>query len=192
MNEWMNESCVKYLSCTLYLYMLLTIIFSFHCVLQQEAAAAAQNSSIENTSNLAANNQQPPPQQPPNNVSSQPGPGAQSLPQNNQQQSMRPISSPNSSSSGSRSMSPAVGKFISPPHSYIYELFTAKKKDEKCAYGSVVLSWNCMVWGRGCIKGCFSRLTPILPRLKDVFSPFRFHNNKRKKNWKWYESDKKV
>lgn len=112
-------------------------ILSFLCNLQQEAAAAAQNSSIENTSNLAASNPQPP-QQPPNNVSSQPGPGAQSLPQNNQQ-SMRPISSPNSSSSGSRSMSPAVGKFLvsflTPNHIYMNYLL---QKNEKCAYGSVV------------------------------------------------------
>lgn len=78
--------------------------------LQQEAAAAAQSSAIDNASNLTAVNQ-PPGQQSSNNVPSQPGPGAQSLPQNNQQ-SMRPISSPNSSSSGSRSMSPAVGKLI--------------------------------------------------------------------------------
>ena len=91
--------------------------------LQQEAAAAAQTSSVENTSNLTANNQQPL-QQPPNNVSAQSGPGSQSLPQNNQQ-SMRPISSPNSSSSGSRSMSPAVGKFtINSLHIHVYELFT--------------------------------------------------------------------
>lgn len=120
----MRDKCVKFLSRkqqSINNYLL----FPF---LQQEAAAAAQNSSIENSSNLAANNQQPP-QQPPNNVSSQPGPGAQSLPQNNQQQSMRPISSPNSSSSGSRSMSPAVGKFS--PSMYTRELFTAEKKQNR-------------------------------------------------------------
>lgn len=71
------------------------------------AAAAAQNSSTENASNLASNNQQQSQSLPPNNVSSQPGAAIQ---QNSQP--MRPISSPNSSSSGSRSMSPAVGKCI--------------------------------------------------------------------------------
>lgn len=76
--------------------------------LQQEAAAAAQNIALETASNSVANNQ-PPTQQQPNNVSSQLGAGAQLAPLNSQQ-SMRPISSPNSSSSGSRSMSPAVGK----------------------------------------------------------------------------------
>lgn len=158
-------------------------ILSFLCNLQQEAAAAAQNSSIENTSNLAASNPQPP-QQPPNNVSSQPGPGSQSLPQNNQQ-SMRPISSPNSSSSGSRSMSPAVGKFLVSfltPQPYIHELFTAKKR-EMCLWLGGTLLWSCMVWGRR-VKGCFSRfhLTPLQPRLKDFFHLLFRLLYKRKKN----------
>lgn len=105
--------------------------FSFlFLYLQQEAAAAAaaQNSTNEsNSSNLAANNSnQPPPpsnqqqqhqQAPSNNV----GPGAQP---NNPQQSMRPISSPNSSSSGSRSMSPAVGKFTCRIPCCTHKLFT--------------------------------------------------------------------
>ncbi|KAG5681564.1 hypothetical protein PVAND_010983 [Polypedilum vanderplanki] len=69
---------------------------------QEAAAAAAQNNSNENSSNLAVTSQQPqaPPSQPPpsNNANASQQPGSQ----------MRPISSPNSSSSGSRSMSPAV------------------------------------------------------------------------------------
>lgn len=91
--------------------------------MQQEAAAAAQNSAVESSGSLPSANQQQV-QPPPNNVSAQPGPGAQSLPQNSQQQSLRPISSPNSSSSGSRSMSPAVGKFrnrVVGSHIYIHE-----------------------------------------------------------------------
>lgn len=142
--------------------------YLFDVILQQEAAAAAQNNSIENTSNLAANNQ-PPPQQPPNNVSSQPG--AQSLPQNNQQQSMRPISSPNSSSSGSRSMSPAVGKFMSPFLIHIHELFTARKIVGTRWYTFAKLHGMGAKDKRLFFCSC---LTPLLRSLKDFFSSFSF------------------
>jgi hypothetical protein len=137
---------------------------SFSCQLQQEAAAAAQNSSIENTSNLTANSQQPP-QQPPNNVSAQSGPGSQSLPQNNQQ-SMRPISSPNSSSSGSRSMSPAVGKFITASPPLICMNYLLLKEEKKCLWLGSTLLLNCRVWVKGCEVVFFvSHLTPPPSRL---------------------------
>lgn len=143
--------------------------------MQQEAAAAAQNSSIENSTNLAANNQQSA-QQPPNNVSSQPGPGAQSLPQNNQQQSMRPISSPNSSSSGSRSMSPAVGKLLSTLILHIHEIFSQKNNKKNV----LMARWYGFVELHGMRVGKDKRLLfpfflkPRLPRLRLFPSFFSF------------------
>jgi len=80
-----------------------SLSYHFQAEAAAAAAAAAAQNSTENASNVAINNQQQ--SLPPNNVSSQPGAGVQ---QNSQP--IRPISSPNSSSSGSRSMSPAVGE----------------------------------------------------------------------------------